>query len=195
MSIGFGEDEATQVFVGSRKPFAAPWEYLLEQPIMTVPAVNNWTGSALLDEDGKLIGVGSLMVRDAMADRPGVAGNLFVPVNLLKPILADMLADGKRSGTAPAWLGMVVEARGAQLVVASVFGGGPADRAGVAPGDVVIGVAGQKAATNVELFRQIARAGGAGSEIAVSVAREGKVRVAKVRAIDSNEYLVRARGI
>ena len=88
LTLGQGETEATELLVLSRKPFAGSWEYLLERPIFTFPPVDNWSGAALIDQDGKLVGVGSLIVSDAASERRGVPGNLFVPVNLLKPILA-----------------------------------------------------------------------------------------------------------
>lgn len=94
LTLGQGEREITELMVVSRKPFSGSWEYFLERPLYTFPPVNNWSGAALFGRDGKLIGIGSLVVNDAASDRAGVPGNLYVPVNLLKPILADLQSRG-----------------------------------------------------------------------------------------------------
>src|SRR5690606_41462454 len=66
--LGHGEAEATELLVLSRKPFSGSWEYLLERPIFTFPPVNNWSGAALIDGDGRLVGIGSLIVNDARSE-------------------------------------------------------------------------------------------------------------------------------
>ena len=128
LTVGQGEDEATELLVLSRKPFAGSWEYLLERPIFTFPPVNNWSGAALIGEDGRLVGIGSLIVNDAAGDRQGVPGNLFVPVNLLKPILGDLLANGRRSSPVQPWLGVTTEVVRGNLMVVRVSKSGPAER-------------------------------------------------------------------
>ena len=131
LTVGQGEREATELLVVSRKPFAGSWEYLIERPIYTFPPVNNWSGAALINEDGRLVGIGSLIVNDASGERQGVPGNLFVPVNLLKPILGELLADGRRRSQVPPWLGMSTEPVRGNLMVTRVSRGGPAEQAGV----------------------------------------------------------------
>lgn len=196
LTLGQGEPEATEIFVLSRKPFAAGWEYLIESPIYTFPPVNNWSGAALISaEDGRLIAVGSLIVNDAASGQPGVPGNLWVPVNLLKPIMADLLSKGRRGGGANPWLGMTTESVRGNLMVVRVARNGPAEAAGVSPGDVVIGVAGEKVADQAEFYRKVWKVGPAGATIPLRVLKDGDVKDLAVKSIDRSDFLKKATGI
>jgi S1-C subfamily serine protease len=196
LTLGQGEPEATEIFVLSRKPFAAGWEYLIESPIYTFPPVNNWSGAALISaEDGRLLAVGSLIVNDAASGQPGVPGNLWVPVNLLKPIMADLLAKGRRGDGANPWLGMTTESVRGNLMVVRVARNGPAEAAGVSPGDVVIGVAGEKVADQAEFYRKVWKVGPAGATIPLRVLKDGDVKDLAVKSIDRSDFLKKATGI
>ncbi len=195
LTLGQGEPEATEIFVLSRKPFAAGWEYLIESPIFTFPPVNNWSGAALISaDDGRLIAVGSLIVNDAASGQPGVPGNLWVPVNLLKPIMAELLAKGRREGANP-WLGMTTESVRGNLMVVRVAPNGPADAAGVSPGDIVVGVAGEKVGDQAEFYRKVWKQGPAGSTIPLRVLKGGDVRDLSVKSIDRSDFLKKSTGI
>ncbi len=198
LTLGQGEREITELMVVSRKPFAGSWEYLLERPFYTFPPVNNWSGAALFGRDGKLIGIGSLVVNDAASDRAGVPGNLYVPVNLLKPILADLQQKGRRSSDTQPWLGINVESVHGNLVITRVQSGGPAERAGLSSGAVLLGVGGQKVVDRESLYRSIQRVGPAGSSLTLQVLQQGSVREVEVRSIDRADFLQRhqrGRGI
>lgn len=196
LTLGQGETEATELYVLSRKPFSAGWEYLLESPLFTFPPVNNWSGAALIAaDDDTLIGVGSLIVNDAALDQQGVPGNLWVPVNLLKPILADLLARGRRSGAVNPWLGVTTENVRGNLMVVRVTRNGPAEAAGVTPGDIVVGVAGERVGDQAEFYRKVWKVGPAGSTIPLRVLKNGDVRELAVKSIDRADFLVRATGI
>ena len=108
-TLGQNEPEPTPLALVSRKTFAGSWEYLLETPLMTLPAVNNWSGAGLFDTQGRLVGIGSLLVQNVYGDKLPLPGNLFVPVNLLKDPLPDLLQSGKRAGPATPWLGISSE--------------------------------------------------------------------------------------
>lgn len=195
LTLGQGEPEATEIFVLSRKPFTAGWEYLLESPIYTFPPVNNWSGAALIAQDGSLIAVGSLIVNDAASSQQGVPGNLWVPVNLLKPILADLLSNGRRTeGVAP-WLGVTTEIVRGNLMVVRVARNGPAEAAGLAPGDIVVGVGGEKVADQAEFYRKVWRTGPAGAVVTLKVIKNGDVRDLAVKSIDRSDFLRKATGI
>jgi serine protease Do len=195
LTLGQGEPEATEIFVLSRKPFSAGWEYLIESPIFTFPPVNNWSGAALIStDDGRLIAVGSLIVNDAASGQPGVPGNLWVPVNLLKPIMAELLAKGRREGANP-WLGMTTESVRGNLMVVRVAPNGPAESAGVAPGDIVVGVAGEKVGDQAEFYRKVWKQGPAGATIALRVLKGGDVRDLAVKSIDRSDFLKKSTGI
>jgi S1-C subfamily serine protease len=195
LTLGQGEPEATEIFVLSRKPFAAGWEYLIESPIFTFPPVNNWSGAALISvEDGRLIAVGSLIVNDAASAQPGVPGNLWVPVNLLKPIMAELLAKGRREGANP-WLGITTETVRGNLMVVRVAPNGPAEVAGVSPGDIVVGVAGEKVGDQAEFYRKVWKQGPAGATIPLRVLKGGDVRDLSVKSIDRSDFLKKSTGI
>ena len=97
-------DSPSLVYVVSRRPFSGNWEYLLDSAIFTYPAVMDWSGAPLIGAGGDLLGIGSLIVPDAAGPGTQSPGNMFVPVDLLKPILEDLIANGRRSGPArPGW--------------------------------------------------------------------------------------------
>lgn len=197
LTLGHGEPEATEIFVLSRKTFTAGWEYLLETAIFTFPPVNNWSGAALISvEDGSLIGVGSLIVDDAAAaGQQGIPGNLWVPVNLVKPIMADLLARGRRAEGANPWLGMTTESVRGNLMVVRVTRNGPAESAGITPGDIVVGVAGEKVTGQAEFYRKVWKVGPAGATIPLKLLQDGDVRDLSVRSIDRADFLKKAPGI
>lgn len=195
LTLGQGEDEATELLVVSRKPFTGSWEYLLERPIFTFPPVNNWSGAALISEDGRLVGIGSLIVNDAAGDRSGVPGNLFVPVNLLKPILAELLANGRRSTGVQPWLGMNTEMVRGNLMVTRVSKSGPADLAGVDPGDIVLGVAGEKISDQADFYRRVWKQGPPGTPVPLRILKSGEMKEIPVRSIDRMEILAKPAGV
>jgi S1-C subfamily serine protease len=195
LTLGQGESELTELMVLSRKTFAAGWEYLLDSPIFTFPPVNNWSGAALFTEDGKLIGIGSLVVNDAASDRAGVPGNLYVPTNLLKPILDDLRARGRRSGGAQPWFGMNTEMVRGHLMVTRVQQDGPADRAGIATGDILLAVAGERVADQAEFYRKLFARGPAGTEVTLRFLKSGDIREQPLRSIDRADFITQPRGI
>jgi len=196
LTLGHGEPIATELVVLSRKPFAGSWEYLLEKPLFTFPPVNNWSGAALISPDGRLVGIGSLIVNDAAPPgRNAVPGNLFVPVGLLKPVLEGMLAEGKRPGPARPWLGVSTESVRGNLMVGRVTPGGPAQQAGLAPGDVIVGVGEEPVASQADFYRKLWKAGPAGSEIPLRVLKGGAIRELKVRSIDREDFLRKPHGV
>lgn len=194
LTQGEGENEATELVVISRKTFTGSWEYLIERPIFTFPPVNNWSGSALITHDGKLVGIGSLIVNDA-AERRGVPGNLFVPINLLKPIYRDLVTRGRRQGPAQPWLGLSTEVVRGNLTVVRVSPDGPADRAGIEPGDVVMSVDSDRVAGQADFYRKVWAVGPAGSAVPLRVLRGGSARDVKIDSIDRLDFLRKASGV
>src|SRR5262249_10313770 len=134
-----GREGASIVRVVSRRGFSGGWEYVLDSAIFTHPAVADWSGAPLIGPKGELLGIGSLIVADA--DGQGGAqtpGNMFVPIDLLKPILPDLVASGRRKGPARPWLGVNTDEVRGHLFVSRVSPGGPAERAGLRADDVVL---------------------------------------------------------
>ena len=159
--------------VVDRRDFAGNWEYLLENALFTSPPLAGFGGAALIGVDGTLLGVGSLFVQDAVAGHAALPGNMFIPIDVLKPILADLLADGRRSGPAQPWLGLYTGETGGRVVVARVVSGGPADAAGLKAGDIIMGVGGKSVRDMVDFLRKVRIQGKAGDDIPVDVMSSG----------------------
>jgi S1-C subfamily serine protease len=187
---GFGGPSATAVaMVVSRRQFTGAWEYLLENAIFTVPPVLNWGGAALIGRDGRLLGIGSLLVPDAV--EPGVRfpGNMFVPIDPLKPILADLLDDGRRAGPPRPWLGLSTEEIQGRLFVVRVAPEGPADRAGIRPNDIVTGLDGEPFENQADFYRKLWAKGPAGTVVRLQVLQGNRLKEISVTSMNREEYL------
>lgn len=169
-----GPQPMTAQRVMDRRPFAGYWEYLLENAIFTAPAHPGYGGAPLINIEGKLVGIGSLYVGDAYAGPPPVQGNMFVPIDLLKPIMADLLAEGRRTDRAQPWLGLTTGETAGRVFVNRVTKDGPADAAGIQPGDIIMGIGGQKVRGMVDFFRRVRAQGDAGTDIPMDVLSSAK---------------------
>ena len=138
-----GRAHALKARVIAKREFAGYWEYVLDEAVFTAPAHPHWSGAALIGGDGRLLGVGSLLVQEQIGGRT-IHGNMIVPIDLLESILDDMLALGRASRPARPWLGLYATEVGGHLAASGLAGGGPAERAGVQVGELVIGVAGER---------------------------------------------------
>ncbi len=187
-----GLDHALDARVVARREFAGYWEYLLEDALFTAPAHPQWGGTALVDEDGRLIGVGSLLVQEA-AGPDTVDANMFVPIDLLDPILSDMLKFGRPARAPRPWLGLYATPLQGSLVVRGLTQGGPAHRAGVRLGDVLLEVGGEPVSDLAELFRKVWRVGPAGSEIAMTLGRGRNTSRVRVTSADREDFLRKPR--
>ena len=195
-TLGQRESELTALELVARQPFAAGWEYLLEAPLMTLPAVNNWSGAGLFDLSGQLVGIGSLLVPDVFGDRLALPGNLYVPVNLLKDPLPELLRTGKRPGPAPSWLGISSQALpGGGLGVMRVSPDSPAAQSGIMVGDTLLALQGQTLVSLADFYRRLSALGPAGSPLTLSIRRQGQVRQIEVISGDRNRSLRRPSGI
>ena len=183
-----GPDMVSAAHVAARREFAGSWEYLLEGAIFTSPPHPAWSGAALISREGKLVGVGSLIVGDATGTGDGVPGNMFVPIDLVKPILADLIEKGRVSGPPRPWLGMATEEVQGRLFVTRVSPQAPADRAGVRRGDIVIGVGADPVTTHAEFYRKLWSLGPAGTEVPLKLLQGASVNEIKARSIDRMEY-------
>ncbi len=187
-----GRAHALKATVFAKREFAGYWEYLLDEALFTTPVHPEWSGAALVGEDGRLVGIGSLLVQEAVNDEV-VKGNMFVPADLLAPILDDLLRTG-RSGVPPRpWLGMYTAETPNGLVVNGLASGGPADKAGIAPGDVVVAVGDDRVTGLADMYRRMWRKGPAGTEIVLTMARDGAPVRASVRSGDRRDFLRKPR--
>ena len=195
-TLGQRESELTALELVSRRPFAAVWEYWLEAPLMTLPAVNNWSGAGLFDQRGRLVGIGSLLVQDVFGDQVPLPGNLYVPVNLIKDPLPELLRQGKSLGPAPSWLGISSQALpGGGLSVLRVSPNSPAAQSGIMVGDTLLALQGQALDNLPDFYRRLRAVGLAGSTLTLSIRREGQVRQIELVTADRNQSLKRPSSI
>jgi len=183
-----GREGASLVRVVSRRPFSGSWEYMLDSAIFTYPAVPEWSGAPLIGPRGELLGIGSLIVADADGRGTQAPGNLFVPVDLLAPILSDLIAKGRRSSSPRPWLGVNADELRGRLFVSRVSPDGPAERAGLRADDIVLAVGGDEVRTLAEFYARIWSRGAAGVDVPLRVLRGAQVRSLTVRSIDRVEY-------
>jgi S1-C subfamily serine protease len=177
------------VRVAARREFAGGWEYLLDEAIFTAPPHPAWSGAALIDRTGKLVGVGSLIVGDAAGKGEAAPGNMFVPIDRLPPILADLIATG-RAGTPPKpWLGITTVELQGHLFAGQVTPGGPAEQAGVQRGDQILGVNGVAAKSMADLYRQVWAQGSAGAVIPLDILQDSQKRRVEVRSMNRLDHL------
>lgn len=187
-----GVEQTLGGFVISRREFAGYWEYLLDSAIFTAPPHPNWTGAALIGAEGKLLGIGSLLLEDAMPGRTRpLAGNMFIPINLLKPILADLLTEGRADTPRRPWLGMFSSEAGDEVTVIRVVPEGPAARAGLKSGDVVLRIKGQSVTGVADMYRKLWSLGAAGVVVPLTVRREDAVMTITVQSGDRYDHLKR----
>ncbi len=194
-----GQDPVMAARVSSRREFAGYWEYLLDRAIFTVPPNPQYGGAALIDADGRLVGIGSLAVNDAVSDNKPAPGNMFVPIDVLKPILSDLVKKGRSSAPAHPWLGIYVNENYGRVFVARVAVGGPAHDAGIKPGDIIMGVGGKPVKGMADFYRKIWARGPAGAKIPVDVLPIGAasldIRAVTVKSRDRLDWLKLNKGI
>ena len=188
VAAGFGGvDGSAPARVVSRRAFAGSWEYLLDDAIFTTPPHPAWSGAALIDRSGRLVGIGSLIVADAGGKGEG-PGNMFVPIDSLAGILGDLIADG-RAAVAKPWLGATTEEVDGHLVVSRVQPASPAEKAGLRRGDLIVGVGGDATRTLAELWRRIRALGPAGVSVPLDVVQDGEGRRIDVTSMDRMQHL------
>jgi serine protease Do len=184
--VGF--DGVAPAYVVSRRRFVGYWEYLLEDAIYTAPATVNWQGAALLDRERRLVGVGSLAVPDSVGPGTAVPGNLFVPIDQLKPVLADLVARGRPAGPARPWLGVSTQDAEGNVIVTRLATDGPADKAPLRVGDVIVALSGQTIRGQADFYTRLWASGAAGGEIVLDVLRDGRIQRVTVKSIDRDRY-------
>ena len=172
----------------SRRPFSGWWEYFVESPIYTTPPNGFWAGAPILNGDGEILGIGSLFVSESV---PGISspGNMSVPINLLKPILGDLLSNGRRKSKIQPYLGISSDDSTNKIIVTQVSKDGPAFRAGIKPEDIIVTINGSQISNLKSFYEKVWKSGEAGVTIDLSVIRSGSLMNFKVKTVDRLDYL------
>ncbi len=187
-----GRPHSLKARVIAKREFAGYWEYVLDEALFTAPAHPQWGGAALVGQDGKLLGIGSLLVQESAGGKE-VDGNMFVPIELLAPILDDLLTLGRAARPPRAWLGIYAAEMDGHVVIGGLAPGGPAERTGVKLGDLVLEVGGERVAGLAAMFRRIWSAGPAGSDVTLTLARRGAASEIRIRSADRSDFLKKPR--
>jgi len=187
-----GRPHALNAKIVAKREFAGYWEYLLEEALFASPPHPLWGGTALIGGGGCLLGVGSLLVHQVI-DGETADANLFVPVDLLEPVLDDMIRLGRPDRPARPWLGMYTVEVQERLVVGGLIQGAPAHRAGIRLGDTVTAVAGRRVSRLADMFRNVWSIGPAGATIPLTIIRGRRTLEVNVRSADRNDFLRKPR--
>jgi S1-C subfamily serine protease len=167
----------------ARAPFAGYWEYYLEEALFVGPAHPHWSGAALIGPAGDLVGVGSLRMEQLEENGDIHPLNMFVPAELLPPILDD-LSRGRQARPPRPWLGVLSQAVQSHVVILDVTAGGPAARAELRRGDVVHAVAGERVSDLAGFYTRLWALGPPGVVVPLTIQREGDVFELEIRSAD-----------
>jgi S1-C subfamily serine protease len=187
-----GRSRSVAARIVSKQEFAGYWEYVLDQAIFTAPAHPHWGGTGLIGPAGDLLGIGSLQLEGAREGKSEHL-NMVVPIDLLKPIYNDLLKTGRANRPPRPWLGVYCIEVEDRLVVAGLAKGGPAQRAGLQTGDLLLSVAGTEVRELAACFRKIWSLGQAGVEVPLLIWREGDTFEVRVNSGDRDRFLKRPK--
>jgi len=189
-SVVFGDGAGSFVrgAIVAKQEFAGYWEYLLDEAIFIAPAHPSWGGAALVDDEGKLLGIGSLRLQ-MMQDGESADINMVVPINLLPPILDDLVTRGRVDAPPRPWLGVLSAESDGDVVVMNVSQGGPAAQAGLKPGDIISDVRDGEVDGLADFYRKVWETGEAGAEVPMRIVREGRESWVRIKSADRTSFL------
>lgn len=194
-AIGGADADVAMTQLMSKRPFSGYWEYHIDTALFTSPPIGNHSGASLFNQRGELLGIGSLFVGDATGQSPRVPGNMFVPVDLLKPILAEMQQTGSSRQSRRPWLGVTSSEQGGRVSVVRVTKDSPAYDAGLAAGDVVLAVDGVKVSTLEEFYRKLWARARPDDEVQLTVLQGAEVKTMTLRGVDRMTTMIKPAGI
>jgi S1-C subfamily serine protease len=183
-----GTGRSVQASIVAKQEFAGYWEYLLDEALFIAPAHPSWGGAALVGADGRLLGIGSLLLQ--MSQGGEVADiNMVVPINLLRPILDDLLTRGRVNKPPRPWLGAFSAESNGDVVVMNVAEGSPAAQAGLRQGDIIAEIRDGEVDGLADFYRKVWSSGPAGAEIPMRVLRDGRDAWLRVKTADRGSFL------
>jgi S1-C subfamily serine protease len=183
-----GRQRSVAARVVARQEFAGYWEYVLEEAIFTAPAHPYWGGTALIGSTGELLGIGSLQLQRDQDNGRAEDLNMIVPIDLLTPILDDLLTHGRPNRPPRPWLGFYATEVEDKVVIVGLAPHGPAQRADLRTGDMVLAVAGEEVTELAPLFRRIWSLGHAGVDVPLTVYRDGRTFEMHVTSSDRSRF-------
>ncbi|MEO8758256.1 MAG: S1C family serine protease [Devosia sp.] len=183
-----GTGRSVDAAIVGKQEFAGYWEYLLDEAIFIAPAHPSWGGAGLIGPDGKLLGIGSLRLQMMQSGKMADI-NMAVPINLLTPILDDMLARGQPNRPPRPWLGVFSADNDGDVVVMSVADGGPAEKAGLQRGDIISDVRDGEVENLADFYRKLWETGPAGAEVPMRIVRDGRESWLRVKSADRDSFL------
>jgi len=177
----------------SQRAFSGTWEYHIDTALFTSPPVGagrgNHSGAPLFNVRGELVGIGSLLVMDAAGENRRLPGNMFVPTDLLKPVLAELQQSGSSAQSHRPWLGLTSSDRGGKVQILRVSQDSPAEEAGLEPGHVVVAVDGVDVTTLEGFYKKLwARA--TPSETVRLTVRAGENEEAKIMELKPQDRML-----
>ncbi len=199
VASGGEEGQLSMAQLVSRRSFAGYWEYRIEDALFTAPPRTDHSGAGLFNNHGELVGIGSLVVADTRASQrgegPRVPGNMFVPTDLLRPILGELRTSGMSSASRRAWLGVNCVEQGGTLHVVRVAGDSPAEAAGLRVGDHIVAIDGMAVTTLDTLWTRLWSGGPAEREVTLAIERDGTRQEVGLRSVDRAQTIKRPEGV
>ena len=192
---GGEEADVSMTQMVSKRAFSGYWEYHLESAVFTSPPIGNHSGASLFNQRGELIGIGSLFVTDAMGGNRRLPGNMFVPVDLLKPILTEMQQTGSTKLSRRPWVGLTSSEQGGRVQIVRVNKDSPAQEAGLEAGDFVLAVDGTKVATLEAFYKKLWAHAQPDDEITLTVLQGADIKTIKFKAVDRMSTMQKPDGI
>ena len=189
LAASYGNEDTVQgVRVVARKEFAGPWEYLLENAIFTAPPIGRFSGAALIDRNGHLVGIGYLFSQLTIEGVGLMPTNMFVPIDLLKPILRDLKLSGRTKLPSRPWLGIRTEEFYGRLIVERVVSGSPSEKAGIKSGDIILAVNKQDVHGMADFYRKVWALGKGGVDVPLRILQGIQIRDIVVHSTARSQY-------
>ena len=179
-----GSEDVVGVRIVRRGEFVGYWEYLLDNAIYTSPPYQNFAGAALIGPDGSLMGIGSIFTRITAAGFGSIPANMFVPVDLLKPILGDLKTAGRSRKPQRPWLGVFTEESHGRIFITRLVPGGPGAKGRLQAGDMILKVNQQPVKGQADFYRKVWALGNAGIKVPISILREAEIKDITLDSID-----------
>jgi len=186
-----GSESVLGVRIAARQEFTGYWEYLLESAIYTIPPFQNYGGAALIGSDGYLLGIGSIFTQIDVTGFGPLPANMFVPIDLLKPILKDLKSAGRSRNPPKPWLGMHTDESHGRVFLIRIHPGGPAQKANLQVGDLILKVNNQSVEGQADFFRKVWALGTAGVKVPLSILRGTKIQDITLQSADRYQFIKR----